>query len=271
MKTLTLLLIIGCFTVTAEIEHLTGLKGSQYHQLKSNVVDHDYHIFVKEPEYDSADVNKKFPVVYLLDGGVHFPGLVPYSGFMTLFKEQPPVILVGISYGTNDWQQGNNRSHDFTLPAASRSHYGGAAEFHQFLAEELLPMIEEIYPADPQQRILFGHSLGGQFALYCAMFQPQTFSGLIASNPAIHRNTEAFMQPLVAAAQQPKLFVMQAENDNAEYRLPRKKWLDFWQDKPHHWQQQVMEAKGHNHMSSVIAAYRQGMKWLFKNQHQNNK
>ncbi len=259
-------LILCCFTVKAEIEHLTGLKGSQHHELHSKLLDHDYHIFVNVPAVDPADKNQKFPVVYLLDGGVHFPAFVPYSHFMTLFDEMPPVVLVGISYGTSDWQHGNKRSHDFTLPAESREHYGGAEKFHQFMVEELLPMIEEKYPVNPQQRILFGHSLGGQFALYSAMFQPQTFSGLIASNPAIHRNTESFMKPTKATTHRPKLFIMQAEHDNAVYIQPRKKWLDFWRNKPHHWHQEVMEAKGHNHMSSVVAAFRQGMKWQFKNQ-----
>ncbi len=266
MNKMILVLIFFGFTVNAEIEHLTGLKGSQYHALHSKVLDHDYHIFVKTPQIDPADKNKKLPVVYLLDGGVHFPSMVPYSRYMTLFEEIPPVIQVGISYGTSDWQKGNKRSHDFTLPAASRDHYGGAEKFHQFLTTELFPLIESKYPTDPQQRILFGHSLGGQFALYCAMFQPHTFSGLIASNPAIHRNTELFMKPMEVSAHQPKLFIMQAENDNEVYIQPRKKWLEFWQNKPHHWQQKVMEAKDHNHMSSVVAAYRQGMKWLFTNQ-----
>ena len=229
MKMISALLILTSFCLQAEMEQLTGLKGSDYHQLSSKVVDHDYHIFVKLPELDPAQADQKLPVVYLLDGGIHFPGLVPYSRFMTMFDEIPPVMLVGISYGTSDWQLGNNRSHDFTLPASSRAHYGGAAQFHQFLIEELLPMIESKYPADPNQRILFGHSLGGQFAIYCAMFQPQTFSGLIASNPAIHRNTESFMKAVAATSEQPKLFIMQAENDNQEYVLPREKWLEFWQ------------------------------------------
>ena len=259
-------MILCCFTVQAEIEHLTGLKGSEYHLMKSTVVDHEYHIFVKLPQLEAAQKHQKLPVVYLLDGGVHFPGLVPYSRFMTLFNDIPPVVVIGISYGTSDWRQGNKRGHDYTLPAASREHCGGAEQFHRFLTTELMPMVESKYPADPQQRILFGHSIGGQFALYCAMFQPQTFNGLIASNPAIHRNTELFLQPVKPTDQRPKLFIMQAEVDDQTYSVPRKKWLDFWQNKPHHWQQKVMEVKDHHRMSSVMAAYRRGMKWLFANQ-----
>jgi len=35
-----------------------------------------------------------------------------------LAEEIPEAILVGISYGTDDWQQGNLRSTDFTAPSA---------------------------------------------------------------------------------------------------------------------------------------------------------
>ena len=135
--------------------------------------------------------------------------------------------------------------------------------FHQFLSTELMPLIEEKYPADPQHRVLFGHSLGGQFALYCAMFQPQTFAGIIASNPAIHRNLELFLVDPEPTENKPKLFIMQADNDDEVYQKPRQQWLLHWQNKPRNWQQHVITAQDHNHMSSVPTAFRQGMMWLF--------
>ncbi len=261
MKIAVVLLLISVQLCAADLDQLTALKGSTYHLMHSEVVDHDYHIYVHVPR-QAAEQAKKLPVVYLLDGGNTFPMLAPYARYLSWPGDIPPVIMVGISYGTDDWRQGNKRSTDYTLPAKDRDDYGGAKKFHQFLSTELIPMIERNYPADPQQRLLFGHSLGGQFALYCAMFQPQTFSGLIASNPAIHRNTALFLVTPEATDEQPRLFIMQADQDDEAYRLPRQKWLAYWQDKPHHWQQQVMTIKGHNHMSSVPAAFRQGMKWL---------
>ncbi len=262
MKKYVLLLLLPQLLWAADLEQLSAMKGSQYQLFHSEKVDHDYHIYVHVPRETEENKNKKFPTVYLLDGGNTFPMFVPYAKYLSWTEDMSEVVMVGISYGTDDWRQGNMRSRDFTLPAKDRDHYGGAEKFHQFLSTELIPLIEKKYPADPEQRILFGHSLGGQFALYSAMFQPQTFSGLIASNPAIHRNTELFLATVEPNQHQPKLFIMQADQDNEEYRLPRQKWLAYWQDKPHHWQQQVMTIKGHNHMSSVVAAFRQGMKWL---------
>ena len=264
MKRILLMCILISNQVFAtDFEQLTGIQGSDYQQLHSKAVDHDYHIFIKLPDQAKSEPYTKWPVVYLLDGGNMFPMLSPYADYLLWAKDLPPVILVGISYGTDDWRQGNNRSTDFTLPAKDREHYGGAALFHRFLSAELMPLIEAKYPADPKQRVLFGHSLGGQFGLYCAMFQPQTFSGIIASNPAIHRNLESFLVNNEATDIQPKLFIMQADNDDEVYQKPRQQWLAHWQDKPHSWQQKVMTAQGHNHMSSVPTAFRQGMMWLF--------
>ncbi|GJM06194.1 MAG: hypothetical protein DHS20C09_21900 [marine bacterium B5-7] len=263
MKIFLFMLVTVNQAMAVSLENLSSLKDSDYVKLHSAVVDHDYHVYIKTPPQAADETDKKWPVVYLLDGGNTFPMFVPYAKYMTFFEEIPPLIIVGISYGTDDWRQGNNRSTDFTLPAQDRAHYGGAEKFHQFLATELIPMVEDKYPADPEQRILFGHSLGGQFSLYTAMFQPQTFSGIIASNPAIHRNTALFLGDIQATTFQPRLFIMQADKDNAEYQTPRKKWLDYWQEKPHHWQVQVMTAQGHNHMSSITTAFRQGMVWLF--------
>ncbi len=243
------------------MDHLSALQGTNYQLLHSEIVDHDYHIFVKVPETEKVE---KLPVVYLLDGGNLFPMLTSYAMYLGVSEELPPMIMVGISYGTQDWRKGNMRSRDYTLPAKDRDHYGGAEKFHQFLQQELIPMIEKDYPADPNKRFLMGHSIGGQFVLYTAMYQPEGFAGLVASNPAIHRNTEAFLKPVPSATATTKLFIMQAANDDEQFKTPRKKWLDHWQKQPRHWQQKVMTIEGHNHMSSVPAAFRQGMRWLLE-------
>ncbi|MGJ8662585.1 MAG: alpha/beta hydrolase [Marinicella sp.] len=263
MKTLLLLIVLPGFCLAANTDNMTSLSGSSYQMMHSKEVGHDYHIYIKTPEMTAENKSQKFPTIYLLDGGNTYPMFVPYAKYLSWTDNTPPVIMVGISYGTDDYKKGNKRSTDFTLPAVGRDHYGGAEKFHQFLINELFPMIEKEYPSDPNQRILFGHSLGGQFGLYSAMFQPQTFSGIIASNPAIHRNTDSFLIDIEPSEHQPKLFIMQADNDNEQYKAPRKKWLDYWHNKPHHWQKQVMTAQGHNHMSSLPVAFRQGMLWLF--------
>jgi predicted alpha/beta superfamily hydrolase len=269
---LVILFIQASVTASQPIHHLSGLNDSHYQLLHSAILDHDYHIYVRVPPGTKSE--DKLPTVYLLDGGNTFPMLAPYAKYLELLEETPPIMLVGIAYGTDDWRQGNRRNTDYTLPAAEPDYYGGAAPFHRFLTEELMPWVETNHPSDPNNRILFGQSLGGQFALYCAMFQPDTFAGLIASNPAIHRNTDAFTTAISgdfqATEASPRLFIMQADGDEARFQQARDVWLNHWQGKDHHWQTQVMTAIGHNHMSSVPAAYRQGMLWLLNDNNHND-
>ncbi len=266
MKIYCYVLLLFSLTATAKVEHMTSIQNSQHHALHSAVLDHEYHIFVLAPSTTEQNKDQLLPVVYLLDGGNTYPMFAAYARYLAWVEDVPEMILVGISYGTDDWRKGNRRSTDFTLPAEGRDHYGGAALFHRFLTDELMPMIESTYPADPKNRILFGHSLAGQFALYNAQFKPNTFRGIIASNPAIHNNTSAFTKPVQDSKAQPELVIVQADNDDERYRQARQKWLEYWQHNPHHWKQHVVTVKDHNHMSSVPAAFRQGMMRLFPKQ-----
>ena len=177
----------------ASTQHLTSLKGVDYLPLDSNINQHRYHVYIKAPATQASEPTR-YPVVLLLDGGNLFPMLAPYHQNLQLAEELPPVILVGISYGTHDWREGNKRSTDYTLPAKDRDHYGGADDFNKVLNTELMPLLKTRYPIDEQRIILMGHSIGGQFALYAAMFQPEEYFALIASNPAIHNNTDEFLR-----------------------------------------------------------------------------
>lgn len=264
----SILILLGALVMNvpslagANLDHLTGFSDTSYQAFSDEQTGHNYHVYVRVP----LNTKEKLPTVYLLDGGNTFPMLTPYAKYMTFTEELPPIITVGISYGTDDWKKGNKRSTDFTLPAKDRADYGGAEKFHRFLSTELIPWVEQQFPSNPKQRILFGHSIGGQFVIYNAMFQPATFYGLIASNPAIHNNADAFMVDVDINQKPTKLFVFQADGDDDRYKLPRQQWLNYWQNKPHHWLQKTTTKEGHNHMSSVPDAFRYGLKWLLTKQ-----
>lgn len=243
---------------------LQGLGDTRYHRLESQRLAQTYHLLVRLPEpYDSAQA---YPAVYLLDGGHTFPMLAAYYRYLQFAGELPPLIVVGISYGTDDWQQGNGRSRDFTAPAADRDYWGGAENFREVLREEILPLVEGNYRANPEQRIIFGQSLGGQFVLYCAQTDPQLFHGYIASNPALHRNLDFFLKTRpekAAAAPQPGLFVSSGEYDDPGFREPALAWMTHWEQQPDlPWTLKTATLPGQGHFSAAPEAFRQGMKWI---------
>ena len=247
------------------IEGLHGLGDVRHHVFDSKRADHRYDVLVGLPDASDADSETTYPVVYVLDGGTLFPMLRTYQRYLRLGEETPDVIMVGISYGTDDWQQGNNRSHDFTAPSAERDFWGGAADFLGFLETELIPSIESRYPADASKRILFGQSLGGQFVLFVAQTRPTIFWGHIASNPALHRNLRFFLdsapEPVDAES---KLFVASGREDDPVFRGPALEWIESWTDRPGlPWDLETVTLDGHSHFSAPPAAYRSGMRWLF--------
>jgi predicted alpha/beta superfamily hydrolase len=265
MKQITLILVlILSFPTTASFEKLTSLNNSQYHLFHSKSINHDYHIYVKPPENYEAEPDKKYPTVYLLDGGITFPLLAGYYRYLYLAEELPELMIVGISYGTDDYRLGNRRSTDFTAPAEDRDHYGGAERFSNMLASELFPLIEKNYRSDPNKRILFGQSIAGQFVLYEAMHGSNNFWGHIASNPAIHRNLDYFLSLENRATKNTKLFVSTAEDDEDRFKKPLKKWYKKWRNYKE-WQLKLSKLKAHNHFSAAPIAFRNGLKWLFNN------
>ncbi|WP_158972192.1 alpha/beta hydrolase [Paraglaciecola sp. L3A3] len=223
-----------------------------------------YHIFVRLPEEYKKSDKQTFPVLYLLDGGTNFPLMVGMYTHLRWMKDIPPMIIVGISYGTHDWRQGNDRSHDFTAPSKEREHWGGAAVFEEFVEHRLMPIIQQKYLVDKDKQVLFGQSLAGQFALYSSMYGKAPFYGVIASNPALYRNLDYFKRPLSARTHRPKVFVSIAEFDDQKYKIPSTEWVGFWQKQQPDWQANFVTLAGQNHLSATPDTIRNGLIWLFK-------
>lgn len=264
---LAFLLLLSSAPLDSAVETrlMQGLGDVRYQQLVSEVVERDFHIFVRLPEGYQSD-STKYPTVYLLDGGLTFPLLSGYYRYLFLGKEVPASILVGISYGTDDWQQGNMRSTDYTAPSSEREFWGGADDFQRVLSTELFPLIESSYRSDPDQRIVFGQSIGGQFVLFTAQTQPNLFWGHIASNPALHRNLDFFLEtrPETPATVRSRLFVASGSNDDPRFRTPAQTWIERWsRQESLPWLLKTTSLEGHGHYSAAPAAFRQGLIWIF--------
>jgi predicted alpha/beta superfamily hydrolase len=86
-------------------EKLYGLGDVEYVHMqtrKDGGKNQSYHIFIRQPDNVDTTGKTKYPTLYLLDGGTNFPLLSSYYQFIRLMEEVPPMIIVGISYGTQD-------------------------------------------------------------------------------------------------------------------------------------------------------------------------
>ena len=254
-------------TATAiEIEGVQALEDTRHHLIASEATGTRYHVLVGLPD-GYADSDEAYPTLYILDGGELYPLFASYYRYLNFAEEVPDMILVAISYGTDDFEHGNDRSHDFTAPTTEREHWGGAGDFQDFIADELMPMIETRYRSRHDRRIVFGQSLGGQFVLYTAQTRPNLFWGHIASNPALHRNLDFYLELHGAPdprAGRSRLFVGSGSDDDARFRRPALRWIEHWSridTRP--WELRAVTLDGHSHFSAPPAAFRQGLIWLF--------
>lgn len=145
-------------------------------------------------------------VLYVLDANLFFGTAVEMTRLMhQLYGELPPLVVVGIAYGTDEPAiQAELRARDFTptahagfeamsrqLPGAPAPtlpegrRLGRAAELLTLLVEEVAPLVEGRYDVSGGESVLFGSSLGGLFTLYAMMERPEAFDAYVAVSPAI--------------------------------------------------------------------------------------
>ncbi|WP_088329358.1 alpha/beta hydrolase-fold protein [Lacimicrobium sp. SS2-24] len=260
---LFLLVHLSAFANDPRMQYMQILHDPHYFSVTRDSDGKEFHVFVSLPHGYSEDT--KYPAIYLIDGGIMFPMLASYNNYLSISEELPPMIVVGISYGVSSFEQGNSRGHDFTLPSTVAGHYGGAEAFSNLLKRKVINQIETRFSANPEKRILFGQSLGGQFALYMAMYGDPIFWAHIASNPALHNNVEAFLNPVTASTKHKRwLYVAQGSDDSERFRVAGNQWRLHWQKADtgtlH---KNIVVLPNETHLSAPPSAFRNGLAWLF--------
>ncbi len=140
----------------------------------------------------------------------------------------------------------------------------GAAQFLEFITQELIPAVEKDYKIP--KRILYGHSLGGSFTIYAMLNKPIFFNGFIASSPT----------PIIDLVQKESYLKLDSTSKNpVSFYFSRgsrdMKQVSKWSQKLSEnlsgltfnkldWQYQVFEGK--DHYNSDVAALVNGLKYL---------
>ncbi|HLA11920.1 MAG TPA: alpha/beta hydrolase-fold protein [Pyrinomonadaceae bacterium] len=162
--------------------------------LKSRVLGDERVVFVRTPpEYKKS--SNDYPVLYLLDGDVHFLHTAGTIEFLARNMRMPEMIVVGIPHV--------DRNHDLTPTRGSIPRMEGKTEFFptsgggpgflKFIEDELIPFIEVHYRTE-SLRILAGHSFGGLFAVYTLLTRPALFDGYIAVSPSLQWDNQVLLK-----------------------------------------------------------------------------
>lgn len=153
------------------------------------------------PEGYSAESDEKYPVIYLLDGGVeedfvHIAGLVRYNT-QPWINRFPKSIVVGI--------ENIDRKKDFTFSVSNLDFvdrigfqknqfptYGGSSNYIAFLEKELLPFIANKYKTNETKTII-GESLAGLLATEILLKHRDLFSNYIIMSPSLWWGKESLL------------------------------------------------------------------------------
>lgn len=153
-------------------------------------------LFVGVP--DGSPPQRGWPLLVVLDGNRLFP-LAVYAARAQAMRPAlthvEPALVLGIGYA-DEAGVGLMRTRDLTPPARPEdlrprpngrawTETGGAPAFLDFLRETILPVICGDYQVDRGRMALFGHSLGGLFALHTLFADPGLFRTVIASSPSL--------------------------------------------------------------------------------------
>lgn len=166
-----LLLVLKSITATASTV-------DRMERITSAVLGEEREYQVHLPDSYRWAQDRRYPVLYVLDGQTHFFHSAGSVSFLAAEGELPEMIVVALTSTV--------RIRDFTQTDWA-SHWvggGGAGNFRRFLSTELIPAIDRNYRTDGF-RILSGHSAGGQFVLYCLTAEPSLFRGYIAISPSL--------------------------------------------------------------------------------------
>lgn len=176
----TALLLGGLAAAHADPVNLDG--SEQW--LMQSAEGRDYRIMVSLPEGD-VPWTGGFPVIYLLDGNAYFPAFHAAKRAQDRWRG---AIVVAIGYPSDTPLDFNRRAFDLSPPQPPERNdppQGGQDLFLDFIAQRLMPKVNERFKVDPDQVSLVGHSFGGMFGIYTLFTRPQLFQHVVAISPSL--------------------------------------------------------------------------------------
>lgn len=172
-------------------------------KLHSAALGEDRTINIVLPASYSKETEKRYPVLYLIDGGVD-QDLLHVTGVLQLnsaWGRSSEAILVGIA--TSD------RRRDLTGPTTDPELLkkyptaGSSAKFRKFIRDEVKPFVERSYRTSGYDAVI-GESLAGLFILETYVAEPSLFDAYGAVSPSLWWDKEALSKRAGAALGEPQ-------------------------------------------------------------------
>jgi len=182
------LLVLLSFGVNAQNDKSITIGKKE--TINSKILNEDRTIWIYTPNITSQFTvpDKRYPVLYLLDGDAHFfstVGIIQQLSQANGNGVLPEMIVVAVV--------NTNRIRDLAPSAEA----GKTNPFVDFLSAELVPYIDKNHKTAPY-KLLVGHSLGGLTAIDILSRSPQSFNAYIAIDPSLWLANEKIANNVIA-------------------------------------------------------------------------
>lgn len=175
-----------------------------FDNIKSEKLGEERRITIGLPASYEANKDKKYPVLYLLDGDYlfePFSGAVSYGNY---WDDIPEMIIIGIHQNKD-----GERFDDTTIDQNTGLPFEKGAKFFEFIGAELIPYIEKKYRTSPF-RIIAGHDLTAGFANFYLYKETSIFNAYICLSPELASKMEVRIPEKFAKVKEPIFFYLSA-------------------------------------------------------------
>jgi predicted alpha/beta superfamily hydrolase len=182
-------------------------------KMHSRILNEDRMLWIYNPD-TARSSTMRYPVIYLLDGDTHFIHTTGIVQFLAEVGRMPEMVIVGV--------ESTNRMRDFTpQPADTSIPLSGSADtFLRFIKDELIPYVDANYRTAPF-RILFGHSIGGTFALHAFLTRPEMFNSYMLISPNLWWGNDTLVSQLEAFLKKPPTLKTSVYETHTVWESPR--------------------------------------------------
>lgn len=190
MKTLFISSVLSLLSFCLKAQDDKNITLGKKEVITSKVLNENRTLWIYTPNITSTnlDPNKRYPVLYLLDGEAHFfstVGIIQQLSQANGNGVLPEMIVVAI--------ENTNRIRDL-VPTDNHLEPN---PFVRFLSNELIPYIDKNYNTAPY-KLLVGHSLGGLTVIDILTNSPNLFNAYLAIDPSMWYNNESYLKNTIA-------------------------------------------------------------------------
>ncbi len=269
MKHSLFILVIFCVTVLNAQQFLNP------EPISSQFLNEErpYLVYLPHSYSDTIHVQKKYPVVLLLDGHYHYWYSINTIDFLSRNNIIPECIIVSVI--------NTDRTRDLT-PTHSIIYYdgtenkdvlktsGGGENFLKFINEELVPTIDKNYNT-MKLKVFVGHSFGGLTVAQSFLSNSSPFNAYISMDPSMWWENGLCLKQLksVKTLSNTKSWYMSAANNN-EFKIDTTNtrniqvgFNELLLEQPNDIRTKLQIYEDENHQSVTLKSLYDGMRFTF--------